>query len=396
MKTSNNVINPLLAAIVAVSAVSVVNAKSVDLVLLGYGLDQNTQIQGLPTPGQPGSFYDIPTLPALYQVPRLGSFGGAGVPSDNAEFAPSKIYGSGWPGELEMTLDTLTNVVSGFKMTLTENQYFASGVLQGDVRVAGRHYVAGDDFNTCITTNPIDANDQILEIDCTVPATTGVGRKWIELNSPGYLCMTTLPMDTNPGLNGCGIAWSGDFTGASGSAAANPEVTVIPENSMLNPSWGGYKEHAKVVGSGNMGAPGTGSFHTQSATSITFGIAGTNDSYGGTGDASQNALALTYHEVQGVRAGGKFTITHTGNTAADFEAVSVDYRHETDISFPTAVGTLAYAQSFTDYTFDHIVTNQVSDAADSTKNVPAMGAFGLAALFGGLVAVAARLRRRVS
>lgn len=32
----------------------------------------------------------------------------------------------------------------------------------------------------------------------------------------------------------------------------------------------------------------------------------------------------------------------------------------------------------------------------SSKNVPAMGAFGLAALFGGLVAVAARLRRRVA
>ena len=35
-------------------------------------------------------------------------------------------------------------------------------------------------------------------------------------------------------------------------------------------------------------------------------------------------------------------------------------------------------------------------AAVSGKNVPAMGAFGLVALFGGLVAVAARLRRRVA
>lgn len=398
MKTPNKAINPLLAAIVSVSAVSAVNAKSVDIVMLGYGIDQNTSIQDLPVPNVPGQFYDVPTLPALYQVPRLGGIAGFS-PSDSADFAATGIHGSGWPAELEITLDTVTNVVSNFKMTLTENQYFASGVLQGDVRVAGRHYTAGPDFNSCSVTNPIDGADQILEIDCSVPTPSGIGRQWIQVHSPGYLCMTSEPMETNPGLNGCGIAWSGDFTGASGSAAANPEITVIPANAKLNPSWGGYKEHAKVVGSGNMGAPGSGSFHTQSATSIDFGIQGTNAAYGATGDATQNALGLVYHEVQGVRSGGKFTITHTGNDAASFEAVSIDYRHDTDISFPTAVGTLAYAQSYTTYDFDHIVVNQDSTASGgsgSSKNVPAMGAFGLAALFGGLIAVAARLRRRVS
>jgi hypothetical protein len=42
-----------------------------------------------------------------------------------------------------------------------------------------------------------------------------------------------------------------------------------------------------------------------------------------------------------------------------------------------------------------VVTNQAF-GGNAGKNVPAMGAFGLAALFGGLIAVAARLRRRVS
>ena len=42
-----------------------------------------------------------------------------------------------------------------------------------------------------------------------------------------------------------------------------------------------------------------------------------------------------------------------------------------------------------------ITTNQNFSYAEG-KQVPAMGAFGLAALFGGLIAVAARLRRRVS
>lgn len=43
----------------------------------------------------------------------------------------------------------------------------------------------------------------------------------------------------------------------------------------------------------------------------------------------------------------------------------------------------------------NVQTTQAFTGA-SSKNVPAMGAFGLAALFGGLIAVAARLRRRVS
>ena len=74
---------------------------------------------------------------------------------------------------------------------------------------------------------------------------------------------------------------------------------------------------------------------------------------------------------------------------------SVDYRLDTSITFPYGVpSNPGLAQSYTVFTFDHLV--EQSDAVDDSKNVPAMGAFGLAALFGGLVAVAARLRRRVS
>ena len=74
---------------------------------------------------------------------------------------------------------------------------------------------------------------------------------------------------------------------------------------------------------------------------------------------------------------------------------SIDYQHDTSISFPNGIpSNPGFAQSFTAFTFDHVV--EQSDVADESKNVPAMGAFGLAALFGGLVAVAARLRRRVS
>ena len=69
----------------------------------------------------------------------------------------------------------------------------------------------------------------------------------------------------------------------------------------------------------------------------------------------------------------------------------IEYQHDTSISFPNGIpSNPGFAQSYTMFTFDHIV--EQSDVADDSKNVPAMGAFGLAALFGGLVAVAARLR----
>lgn len=76
-------------------------------------------------------------------------------------------------------------------------------------------------------------------------------------------------------------------------------------------------------------------------------------------------------------------------------ALSLDGVRFTLEGSPTSSGgdtyTLRAQTSNTSYYEIEFVT-----AAVAGKNVPAMGAFGLAALFGGLVAVAARLRRRVA
>ncbi len=368
-----------MAAIIAASTVTTaVEARTIDLVLLGNAQNQLTDIQNLPNAS--GGFDAPSNIPALYQAPRIGGFTGC------AQAGQDVGLGCGWPGELELRLNLTTSVVEDYKMTLTGNQYFSAAATQTDFRVAGRNYQPGPDFQSCNVTDPLGDGNGILKIDCTVSSNAGIGRQWVVLSSPGYLCGTENALDTTiGGSNGCGRGW-GPNPATTIEAAADP-FTMIPQNASVNPGWGGHTDKMNFVGV----TPGA----TANNSTIPWGLQGTNAEVQGTNDALQNARALGLHHVQGVRAGGFFSINHTGNDAASFQVTSIDYQHDTSISFPNGIpSNPGFAQSFTAFTFDHLV--EQSDVADESKNVPAMGAFGLAALFGGLVAVAARLRRRVS
>jgi hypothetical protein len=370
---------PLMAAIIAASTITTaVEARTIDLVLLGNAQNQLTDIQNLPN--ATGGFDAPSDIPALYQAPRIGGFTGC------AQAGQDVGLGCGWPGELELRLNLTTSVVEDYKMTLTGNQYFSAAATQTDFRVAGRHYRPGPDFQACNVTDGLGDGNGILKIDCSVSNAAGLGRQWVTLTSPGYLCGTENALDTTiGGSNGCGRGW-GPNPATTIEAAADP-FTMIPANASVNPGWGGHTDKMNFVGV----TPGA----TAGNSTITWGLQGTNAEVQGTTDALQNARALGLHHVQGVRSGGFFSINHTGNDAASFQVTSIDYQHETSISFPNGIpSNPGFAQSFTAFTFDHIV--EQNDVADDSKNVPAMGAFGLAALFGGLVAVAARLRRRVS
>lgn len=375
----SNLNKPLMAAIIAASTVTTaVEARTIDLVLLGNAQNQLTDIQNLPNAS--GGF-DTPTnIPALYQAPRIGAFTGC------AQAGQDVGLGCGWPAELELRLNLTTMVAEDYKMTLTGNQYFSAAATQTDFRVAGRNYQPGPDFQECNVTDGLGDGNGTVKIDCQVSANAGLGRQWVVLSSPGYLCGTENALDTTiGGGNGCGRGW-GPNPATTIEAAASP-FTMVPQNASVNPGWGGHKDKMSFVGV----TPGA----TANNSTITWGIQGSNAEVQGTNDALQNARALGLHHVQGVRAGGYFEISHTGNDAASFQVTGIEYQHDTSISFPNGIpSNPGYAQSYTMFTFDHLV--EQSDVADESKNVPAMGAFGLAALFGGLVAVAARLRRRVS
>lgn len=361
----------LFAAIVAVSAISAAEAKVVDVVLLGHANNQLTDIQNLPNVG--GTFDNPSNLPAGWQIPRLSAFAAPG-------------QGSGWPAELELSIDLSADAVVDFKMSLTGNQYFSANTRQGDVRVAGRNYTPGADFNGCTVVNGLATADNVIEINCQVLPADGVGRSWIVLSSPGYQCMTPEPLNTAiGGNNGCGRGWGTDP--ATIIAAASPAVSVIGVDASFNPQWGGWKDFPEEVGGAVVATN----------TTATWALAGTNLEQFTTGDAAQEARGRGLHEFQGVRAGGFFTITHDGTDEATFAITGVSYQHDTSIEFNNGFPlTPGKAQSFTSFTFDHVVSQSDNTTFVSGKNVPAMGAFGLAALFGGLVAVAARLRRRVS
>ena len=372
----------LLAAIITASAVTTaVEARTIDLVLLGNAQSQLTDIQNLPN--AQGGFDTWSNTPALYQAPRIGAFTGC------AQAGGDVGFGCGWPAELELKVNLTTMVAEDYKLTLTGNQYFSAAGTQTDLRIAGRHYNPGPDFQACNVTDPLGDGNGVVTIDCTVSSANGIGRQWVTLSSPGYMCGTANALDTTiGGSNGCGRGW-GPNPVTTIEAAADP-FTMIPANAYVNPGWGGTQDRMNFVSyTPTEAAP------TPPPPTISWGIQGSNPEIIGTNDATQNARALGLHHVQGVRAGGYFTINHTGTDAASFTVTSVDYRHDTSITFPNGVpSNPGLAQSYTVFTFDHLV--EQSDAVDDSKNVPAMGAFGLAALFGGLVAVAARLRRRVS
>ncbi len=338
-------VSPLLGAIIAITGSAAVSAASYTVSLSGFAINQSTTIQNIP---------GVPTapLPPNYQLPRLGAFG----------------TGPGWNATLDMTLDAASGEVTDFLMTLREGgAIFGSGGPQWDIRADEREHFPSPAYGpaVCSVTNGGNDADGTLTYDC--PPVTG-SQNFAFVNHTGNLCATPNPSILAPGANGCGTPWGGFPAGF-----ATPVVSTRAGQAVtLN----------QVIGG------------------LTVALGGTNPPAYVSLDPAQNAAGIAVHEFQGQRAGGSFEILHTGTLAGgDFAVTGTNYVHNTDIAFVVATnppGVLGAAQSFTSYDFSTVVSQDFELAAADAKNVPAMGAFGLAALFGGLVAVAARLRRRVS
>ena len=381
------------AALVSAVAATALGASVADaatrLHMEGYQTNTGTTIRNLPVPVPPGSpaiccIPDIGPNPPGWMAPRLGFYSGF----VNHAGTGGTRQGSGKPYSMELLLDLESEEVLDMRLQQTSNTFQSASGRNGAIQRAGANFTPGADFSSCVVTNPLDG-DGILEIDCTVSAFTGVGRQWAKKSGPHRECMTSVPLGTTPGSgNGCGVGWSGDFTGATIAAAINP-VVVVPAGGSLNPSWGGISQDPLV-------ADGTVSAFDDATTPFAMGSPKTTD-WETTTDATQQAGDRFLSDLQGVRGGGKFTISHTGADASTFAVTSMAFQMRSDIQFPTAFpATPGKAYSQQDFAFNHVTSQDAVLEGTAAKNVPAMGAFGLAALFGGLVAIAARLRRRVS
>lgn len=395
MKKLNLSVSPLLAAIVLATGSTAVSAGTLEISMQGRAVGQLTNIQNLPAPNPP----TISNIPAVYQMPRIAAQAGA-------------ADGDGWATSIRVELDDITGDVLDYTMTSTQAAYFSAQGLQHDIRPSGRAYSPGADFS-CTVVNDANDADGIYRCENLPAPTTAIGVSWAVLDDVGYICGTFDP--TASTTNGCARGWG---AGAQVAVIGAP-IPTIPENARYTSNWGGVGSFPTLAW--QQGDPGQvffcldgvtftpngvpdeptctggGDIWTFTAPGTPYNLQGANPVVFVSGDAGQNANASTLHDFQGTRSGGFFEITHTGTLAGgDFVATGGSYRHLTDIAFDTADGVgVGKAQSFTDFTFAR-VNLQRSIATDSSKNVPAMGAFGLAALFGGLVAVAARLRRRVA
>jgi len=338
-------ISPLLGAIIAVTGSAAVSAKSYTVNASGNAVSQLTTIQNVP---------GVPTapMPALYQAPAMSSVGGAGVPYD-----------------MSVTVDGDTGEVTDFKVISTHAGIFSATGTRFDIRPVGRYYTPGAGFGpgACSVTNGANDSDGVLEYDCPTVQNTA---NFADLTAPGNVCGSTAPTSTAAGANGCGAPWGGFPAGFSApQIATQPAIVFYGGAAGAGPTFGG--QAIDVLGLG-----------TPSVYQTT--------------DHQQNTNSAGVYEFQGKRGGGKFVISHTGTLAGgDFNATAIAYNHNTDITFAMQGGLTGAAQSVTNFSFTPSSQSLTLLASDA-KNVPAMGAFGLAALFGGLVAVAARLRRRVS
>ncbi len=342
-------LTPLLGAIMAVSGSSVASAATYEVSLSGFALNQSTTIQNVP---------GVPTAasPPLYQLPRLGAFGPPG-----------------WPGLLEISIDATTGEVVNFRSENNSGGLFGSGGPQNNARGKRLTYTAGTAYLSQFTGGPAVCSvvnggndaDGVLEYEC--PDVTN-SSNFANVDVNGVLCATDKPSTLAPGANGCGARWGGFPNGF-----ANPQVSTraglyVPAN--------------------------------HSVGGVSVSLTGVNPAWYISLDHVQNTNSYGVQEFQGVRSGGNFTINHTGTLAGgDFVVTDVDYTHRSDIAFVIATnppGVLGAAQSFTSWDFDTVISQEFVLDNGEAKAVPAMGTFGLAALFGGLVALAARLRRRVS
>ena len=396
---------PLAIALATAAASSAAFAGNIYIEATGYGVDQETSVQGIPG-------YSSAPSTAIFQLPRLGNYGG----------------GPGWPATLQLVLDDTTGVPSSFTLTLDSDQVFGSGGPQNDIRYAGRNYTSVNLAAAGCTAGPagIDFSGDPLSTRPAVPAggdgsgatgqlvihCPGAGTNtflFAQLNDRTGLCATataTTPNSPTAAPNGCTAAWAGDPTGAAVPGgwvptAGEVEVCLSDAFDTASAASGNFygvesirPHQLKTPGGvtaaftfdlGNGGGPEDLSLYTNAAYP--------NPQLECTTNGYRNNLRTAEHQNRGGRNSGTFIIDHTGSLAGgDFQATAIKYVHDVDGASVGLAGPFQY-QSYSEYDFASI---EQSVSNTNAKNVPAMGAFGLAALFGGLVAVAARLRRRVS
>lgn len=385
----------LSAAVIAAVGASAATAGSIYIEATGFGIDQQTSVQGIPGVSATPST-------AAFQIPRLDNYGG----------------GPGWPSSLQLIIDDTTGEVKDFTMRVLTDGVFGSGGPQNDIRYGNgsRYYRAGDlssvAANCTVAPAAIDFSGDLLNTRPNVPGggngdgTTGQlvfhcdgatnTQFFNQLNDRTGLCATDQPSVTTPGDNGCGAAWGGDLVGDQPVQTAVAPQTCLSDAFNLN-TGNIYAGHALegglgVVASWNIDS-GNGDGPVDLSLFSGFGV--NNAELFCSTSFYQNSVRRIEHEGRGGRSGGTIIVNHTGSLAGgDFDAVSIEYVQDTDIAFVTQAGPAA-AQSFTSYSFQTIV-DQANTSTGGAKNVPAMGAFGLAALFAGLVVVATRLRRSVA
>ena len=340
---------PLVGAVIAASglvASGLATAGTYTTTLSGAITEQLTSVMGVP------GVSSAPN-PPLYQVPRLV------VPT----------FGPGWASEIEISVDSQTGAVVDFTELTTEGFSSGSGGPQGSVNGQGLGWEKGVSYDTQTCTTTVPAAGTIVH-DC--PTTINVNGFSTSIGG-GFSCMTPQPSSTN-------------FSGANGCGNNNTGVNFPGGNPPLNPV---FVASAPNANGAYIGVPANSS----------FGIAGpTNPAFYGTIDRTERYNGIDVRNTQTSRAGGTFTINHTGSFAGgDFAVTSVDFYNRGNSNFP--VGPLPPGEFVTFNRSQYSTVNSSSftpSVDDLGKNVPAMGAFGLAALFGGLVAIAARLRRRIS
>lgn len=253
------------------------------------------------------------------------------------------------------------------------------------------------------------ATPGVVVHDCSGPGNTGVGTAMVQNDSRGST--VNLGYDNANGLFGTGQdigfrCYSSDVT--SPAVIFTPAPVLV--NGCASANVGGAVcdvADAVVSGTEPVGPAGTATavgavtdldglntlqfcdsdaieYHTQGAINATGQGEGFKVEYTYTGSLGESSFAMT---------GVKFTQYNlTAGLAGGRTTVNVqEFGQAYDTAFAAATG----AGLVHPYGGTAPVTNEVAFDA-SGKNVPAMGAFGLAALFGGLVAVALRLRRRVS
>lgn len=312
-----------------------IHAGTYTAVLSGAIVDQQTSVMGVP--GVSESYFS-----PLYQDPRLVPFGGPG-----------------WATELTISIDSNTGAVTDFKEMFTEGLEWGSGGPQAHQNTQGDHWETGVLFpDGCSITSANAGESGTIVFDC--PNTTNVyGMATADM--PGYRCLGVQPSTSNfSGTIACSNSWTGvNFPG--GNPPLDP-VFVAP---------GGY--------------PG-GSYIAR-PTNSNFGFVDEfNPPFFATRDRQYLYNGIDVNNTNNSRSGGTWTIQHSGAfSTGDFQVTSVDTVMYSNSNFP--VGTLPPGEfiSFTHGQYTVLENQHFQPSIDDLgKNVPAMGAFGLASLLTGL------------